>query len=87
MGASNRTQIRGFPALVEALQSYWLTISPQFPGIEDIHVMGIDLTQRGIDGKARLGARPQATVPTKAPKKRAGKKPAAVKAKQAKRSG
>ena len=83
----NRTQIRGFAALVEALQSYWLTISPQFPGVEDVRVMGIDLTQRGIDGKARLGAMTQTAASTEAPKKRAGKKPTAVKAKQAKRSG
>ena len=83
----NGNQIRGFPALVEALQDYWLTISPQFPGVEDVRVMGIDLTQRGIDGKARLGAMPQTAASSKAPKKRAGKKPATAKARQTKRKG
>jgi hypothetical protein len=83
----NGTQILGFPALVEALQNYWLTISPQFPGVEDVRVMGIDLTQRGIDGKARLGTKPQTAASSKAPKKRAGKKPATAKARQTKRSG
>lgn len=48
--------------------------------------MGMDLTQRRIDGKARLGTGALTAASTKAPKKRAGKKPAAVKAKQAKRS-
>lgn len=50
-------------------------------------VMGIDLTQRGIDGKARLGTTPQTAASAEAPKKRAGKKPTGAKPKQAKRSG
>lgn len=86
-GHPTGTQILVFRALVEALQRCWLTISPQFPGVEDVRVMGIDLTQRGIDSKARLGTKPQTEASTAAPKKRAGKKPTAAKTKQSKRNG
>lgn len=41
-----------FESLVEQLQRHWTTLSPQFPGIEDIIVMGIDLTKRGSHAKA-----------------------------------
>ena len=33
--------------LVVALQEHWLTIAPRFPDVEDIKVIGIDLTKRG----------------------------------------
>lgn len=46
--------IKGFVALVEALQEQWSTISPRFPEVEDIRVIGIDLTKRGIDTRTRL---------------------------------
>ncbi|MBL8264196.1 MAG: hypothetical protein JNM58_17430 [Xanthomonadaceae bacterium] len=77
----NGTQIKGLKALVEALQNYWLTISPQFAGVEDIRVMGIDLTQRGIDGKARAGEKRAKATPTKKTKK-TGTKSSASKAKR-----
>ncbi len=80
----NGTQIQGFNALVEALQNYWLAISPQFPGVEDIRVMGIDLTQRGIDAKARAGTKLKTAAVTKAPSKRNGEKSLASKANQTK---
>lgn len=41
--ASNRV---GFDGLIEALQKYWQEISKRFPNIEDITVIGIDLTKR-----------------------------------------
>lgn len=37
----------GFNELVNALQDHWLTIAPRFPNVEDIMVIGIDLTKRG----------------------------------------
>ena len=37
----------GFNDLVIALQEHWLVISPRFPNVEDIKVIGIDLTKRG----------------------------------------
>jgi hypothetical protein len=80
----NGTQIKGFKALVEALQSYWLRISPQFPGVDDVRVMGLDLTQRGIDAKARAANKHHTSSSTKAPQKCAGKKPATARAKKAK---
>ena len=43
-----------FEGLVTALQEYWLTIAPKFPNVEDIKVIGIDLTKRG--GTAALKA-------------------------------
>jgi hypothetical protein len=42
-GAENRVDFEG---LVEALQNYWITISARFPGVEDVQVVGIDLTKR-----------------------------------------
>mgnify|MGYP001579523301 FL=1 len=37
----------GFNDLVTALQEHWLTIASRFPNVEDIKVIGIDLTKRG----------------------------------------
>jgi hypothetical protein len=41
----------GFHALADALQAHWLALSPQFPGVEDIRVVAIDLTLRGAGAK------------------------------------
>lgn len=68
-GHPTGTQILVFRALVEALQSCWLAISPQFPGVEDVRVMGMDLTQRRIDGRARLGTGALTAASSKAPQK------------------
>lgn len=38
-----------FVALVEGLQRNWTLLSPKFPGVEDIKVIGIDLTKRGTN--------------------------------------
>lgn len=46
--------LQRFEGLVIALQEYWLTIAPKFPNVEDIKVIGIDLTKRG--GTAALKA-------------------------------
>ena len=35
-----------FSALIDALQGHWRKISPNFPGVEDIRVVGIDLMRR-----------------------------------------
>lgn len=43
-----------FDDLVVALQEYWLSIAPKFPNVEDIKVIGIDLTKRG--GQAAIKA-------------------------------
>lgn len=40
-----------FDALIDALRAHWLQISNQFPGVEDIAVVGIDLTRRGSDSQ------------------------------------
>jgi hypothetical protein len=37
-----------FEELVEGLQQRWRTLAPHFPEVEDIAVIGIDLTKRGI---------------------------------------
>ncbi|RMT14482.1 hypothetical protein ALP52_05973 [Pseudomonas amygdali pv. mori] len=37
-----------FEELVEGLQQYWKALAPDFPEVEDIKVIGIDLTKRGI---------------------------------------
>lgn len=37
----------GFADLVEALQAHWGTLAPRYPGVDEIRVLGIDLTKRG----------------------------------------
>lgn len=53
----NGKRAEGFDALTEALQNHWTILAPQFPGVEDVAVIGIDLTVRGVGAKERLGAR------------------------------
>lgn len=36
-----------FDGLVSALREHWKTLAPQFPNIDDVVVIGIDLTKRG----------------------------------------
>ena len=38
-----------FSDLIDALQEHWQKISPKFPGVEDIRVIGIDLMRRSIN--------------------------------------
>jgi hypothetical protein len=40
-----------FEALLAALRQYWSVISSQYPSVEDLAVIGIDLTLRGLDTK------------------------------------
>lgn len=42
-GASNRLN---FDGLVSSLQQYWTRISHRFPSVDDVRVIGIDLTKR-----------------------------------------
>lgn len=48
----NGKRAESFDALIEALQSHWTILTPQFPGVEEIKVIGIDLTKRGMSTKA-----------------------------------
>ncbi|SFI37509.1 hypothetical protein SAMN04515618_12014 [Collimonas sp. OK307] len=48
----NGKRAESFDALIDALQNHWAILSPQFSGVEDIKVIGIDLTKRGVDAKA-----------------------------------
>lgn len=41
-----------FEMLVNKLQQHWKVIASDYPGVEDIRVIGIDLTRRGIDSQA-----------------------------------
>ncbi|MFK4075236.1 NACHT domain-containing protein [Ectopseudomonas khazarica] len=42
-----------FDTLLEALQNHWTILAPQFPGVEEVRVIGIDLTKRGADAKTQ----------------------------------
>lgn len=53
-----------FSGLVEALQEQWGEIQPEFPHIEKIEVVGIDLTKR--DRNAQFPARLHVIVPAQA---------------------
>jgi hypothetical protein len=57
-----------FAELVAALQSHWVTVSTAHPGVEEIHVIGIDLTKRA-----------KAPIPKKKPEKGAPANEAAAK--------
>lgn len=48
----NGKRAESFGALIEALQNHWTILAPQFPGVEEIKVIGVDLTKRGVDTKA-----------------------------------
>ena len=48
----NGKRAENFGALIEALQDHWMVLMPQFPGVEDIKVIGIDLTKRSVDAKS-----------------------------------
>lgn len=39
-------QLVGFDVLLLALQEHWASIAPKFPGVDEITVIGIDLSQR-----------------------------------------
>lgn len=47
----NGKRAETFDALIEALQDQWAVLAPQFPAVEDIRVIGVDLTKRGVDAK------------------------------------
>lgn len=51
-----------FEKLVDELQRHWTLISNDYPGVEDIRVIGIDLTRRGIDTKATKKTKSKATA-------------------------
>jgi hypothetical protein len=51
-GSANRVDFAG---LVAALQKHWESISPKFPGVDDITVIGIDLTKRSDTVSERRG--------------------------------
>ncbi|MFM9860630.1 hypothetical protein RUR49_19400 [Pseudoxanthobacter sp. M-2] len=46
-----------FEMLLDELQRHWTLISNDYPSVEDIRVIGIDLTQRGIGTKAAKAAK------------------------------
>ncbi|MET3414354.1 hypothetical protein [Methylobacterium sp. 1030] len=41
-----RRKAVSFGELVESLQSYWSVLSPEYPGVDELTVVGIDLTKR-----------------------------------------
>lgn len=47
----NGKRAESFDALIGALQNHWMSLAFQFPDVEDIRVIGIDLTKRGVDAK------------------------------------
>ncbi len=47
----NGSSKASFLKLVEALEAHWKKISPNYPGIEQIVVIGIDLTKRTKSSK------------------------------------
>jgi len=71
-----------FEMLVGELERHWTLISNDYPGVEDIRVIGIDLTRRGIDAKAAKAAKLAKKAAKKVKKVKKVKKAAKPKAKQ-----
>lgn len=67
-----------FEALLAALRQHWAVLASQYPNVEDLAVVGIDLTRRGLDTKTvkkKNEARKAAVKASKSvPGKAAGKK-------------
>jgi len=63
-----------FETLVDELQRHWMLISNDYPGVEDIRVIGIDLTRRGIDTKAEKKGKKVAKSVAKPSKRGTGKR-------------
>lgn len=57
-----------FEMLIDELQRHWTLISNDYPGVEDIRIIGIDLTRRGIDAKAAKAAKKAKKTATSAEK-------------------
>jgi hypothetical protein len=57
----NWKHAESFGALIDALQNHWTSLFPQFPGVEDIRVIGMDLTKRGVDMKTTSASKKAAT--------------------------
>ncbi len=51
-GSVNRVEFSG---LLAALQAHWEKVSPRFPGVDDIMIIGIDLTKRSGRKMPELG--------------------------------
>jgi hypothetical protein len=43
--------------LIDELRRHWTLISNDYPGVEDIRIIGIDLTRRGIDAETAKAAK------------------------------
>lgn len=63
-----------FEILIDELQRHWTLISSDYPGVEDIRVIGIDLTRRGIDTKTAKRARKAAKKEAKQAKSLSGRR-------------
>jgi hypothetical protein len=53
----NGRRVSTFEILIDELQRHWTHISNDYPGVEDIRIIGIDLTRRGVDAKTAKKAR------------------------------
>ncbi|MCY1287417.1 hypothetical protein D9M70_364120 [compost metagenome] len=58
----------GFQALVDALQNYWSILALQLPSVEDIKIIGIDLTKRSTNSKSSTKSTGQKKPRESAPK-------------------
>lgn len=62
-----------FEALLTALRQHWAVLANQYPNVEDLAVVGIDLTRRGIDTKEVKKKREARKAAEKATKPASGK--------------
>ena len=54
----NGKSIDSFAELITELQEHLAVLSPSFPSVEEIKIIGIDLTIRGIDTKESRKSKP-----------------------------
>jgi hypothetical protein len=53
----NGRRVSKFELLIDELQRHWTQISDDYPGVEDIRIIGIDLARRGVDAKTGKAAK------------------------------
>lgn len=83
----NRFRAEGFETLIQDLRTHWTEVSDQFPGVEDIAIIGIDLTRRAISADKGKASSRRKTMKWAGTRSKAAQSSAAQKSKRRKKRG